>query len=284
MKEQVVESWEHFQVCAKEIDQSYKFVGTIAHAGIGVAFRGDSIANRQGPLKPTLLRHFDKVDDIHKALTIEKLTVRRFDNQAYEFLPPHEFFMRQDILSVIALMQHHGAPTRMLDWSKSIYVAAFFAVEKNPRDAGAIWLVNVAEVNKFMHNGTTDEDRNKVMENVCNRSRDLTGGIFDPIAEKRIIFSDRRLQSDRMIAQQGVFSFCENLLGDQQEIFEKVSAGVESANDKTFAFGRLVIPAKRKPEFLSHLEKMNITPASLFPGIDGVGRSIEKMVSLMVPA
>ena len=52
---------------------------------------------------------------------------REFRRRAHHFLadvPP-----RLDDLEWLALMQHHGAPTRLVDWTKSPYVAAFFAAE-----------------------------------------------------------------------------------------------------------------------------------------------------------
>ena len=43
---------------------------------------------------------------------------------------------------------------------------------------------------------------------------------------------------------------------------------------------KIVIPPKQKPEFLLRLRTMNITGASLFPGVDGLGMAIKELVSL----
>jgi len=38
-------------------------------------------------------------------------------------------------------MQHHGAPTRLLDATYSVYVAAYFALEETWNDC-AVWAIN----------------------------------------------------------------------------------------------------------------------------------------------
>lgn len=49
--------------------------------------------------------------------------------------PPEE----HDFISWLFWLQHYGMPTRLLDWSESILIAAFFAVINDPNEDGEIW-------------------------------------------------------------------------------------------------------------------------------------------------
>ena len=51
--------------------------------------------------------------------------------------PPTEF-----PLEWASIMQHHGAPTRLLDFSYSIYVAAYFAFERSVGKYAAVWSID----------------------------------------------------------------------------------------------------------------------------------------------
>ena len=81
-----------------------------------------------------------------------------------------------------------------------------------------------------------------------------------------------------MIAQQGLFTVCRNIMGDHGEMIDETFTRTDGAYDA--AYTQIVIPKAKKPEILRKLELFNITSSSLFPGIDGLGRSIGELVMM----
>ena len=75
----------------------------------------------------------------HEKLTLERRSIDSFRNTA-KFLshPGEEGALRDDIIALMVL-RHYGVPTRLLDWSMSPYVAAYFAVCNNPSEDDEIW-------------------------------------------------------------------------------------------------------------------------------------------------
>ncbi|MDI6642190.1 MAG: FRG domain-containing protein, partial [Elusimicrobiota bacterium] len=142
MDDKTIENWAHFIEIADHLD-----IGELSK--MGYVFRGHSDA--EWKLKPTLLRYIEKegiTEDI--ALGLEANALVEFVSQAHLHLSPNEFSLTKDNFSWWTVMQHYGAPTRLLDWTKSIYVAAYFAASNHLEKDGAIWLVHVNSVHKKM--------------------------------------------------------------------------------------------------------------------------------------
>ena len=66
--------------------------------------------------------------------------LRQFQRRAHHYCKDLPDFDQK--LDWLALMQHYGASTRLLDFSHSFYVAAYFAVENATKDS-AVWAVNL---------------------------------------------------------------------------------------------------------------------------------------------
>ena len=261
MNELEINSWQQFVKIAEALDVGDP--GTVAYA-----FRGHSIA--EWALQPSLLRKLGQEISEERALEVERKALEEFQSQAHLHLSTNTLSSTTDVVSWWTLMQHHGAPTRLIDWTRSIFVAAYFAVTSEPTMAGAIWGVHARTLSQLMTEKYGDVEfptfRNTIEQKF------LQSG-----AAPVLTFVHRKARTARMISQQGLFSICDNVLGDQGAILIDI---MPTKSDKPFIL-KLVIPASLKATFLRNLRGMNITANSLFPGLDGLGISIDEYVQVM---
>ncbi len=234
-------------------------------------FRGQSSAVWQ--LTPSFCRAFDQPCELkdgprlEKAFRVEKEALRAFKSRAHLFVPAHLLEKVRTTPCWWALMQHFSAPTRMLDWTISPYIAAYFACQLDSEAPGVVWYFCSRDLTEGIEKKygalppfytadapTRYED---LLKNLAG-SKDIVPLTFDYAT------------NDRIVAQQGRFTMGTNPL----QVHDCIGTNV---ND---AAGRFVIPAEQKRNFLLHLRAMNITGAALFPGTDGLGRSARENIWL----
>jgi FRG domain len=228
-------------------------------------------------LQPSLTRPLFVTDsairkfDYEGALKAERAILDEFQTHSTGRVPSGYFTNYEDLIGWWSLMQHYRAPTRLLDWTASPFVAAYFAVE-NPghwnRDA-AVWVVNAGMLNQGAGDGFS---ANEILR--LTRIEDVSGQEEVP----SICFIRRNRNTDRMIAQQGLFSLCRDpTINHAVALAARVSVAVEFRTRF-----RIIIRKELKPEFLWRLRGMNISPDALFPGIDGIGMSMHELVRLQL--
>ena len=110
-------------------------------------FRGHGRSSFE--LLPSLYR---RVSDVSRALELEGRLLREFDNRSRTI---REAAAARDPWEILFLMQHHRVPTRLLDWSRNLLIAAFFAVHDDKAweggdetDTPCVYVFNPHEWNK----------------------------------------------------------------------------------------------------------------------------------------
>lgn len=251
-KEIVITDWNHFE---KELNKlPYR----------EWVYRGHSDAN-QG-LKTSLYRLFD---DIQKIIRLHKGRARRFAKDEHEQLLIERFKTNAHLylnslpkdnepVEWLAIMQHYGAPTRLLDVTLSPYIASYFALETKHCDC-CVFAFNHAQL--------------KALDADVLDISDFKKSIFKNLKSEKgfIIPYVPRMSNERLEAQQGLFLIPSNNYETFEELLEHYGL-----NGK--ACIKFIIPMKLRYEGLQKLRGMNITSASLFPGLDGFCRSLKYQI------
>lgn len=222
---------------------------------------------------------------------LEPLLLRNFAQYAAD-----EIAEPQSIWHLLSIAQHYGLPTRLLDWSFSPLVAAYFATRTGDTDHdGAIWAVDYRKLHADL-----PDDYQEVLEmtethmldthllsnvNLEVEPRDSNGDDagFTPARtlndvaridelwrerwapdagpdEEYVMFFRPPAIDERIVTQSAVFSF----QSDPRLLLDR---WLEAHPDR---YRKIVIPGERKLEFRDKLDQMNVNHRSLFPDLAGL--------------
>lgn len=226
------------------------------------AFRGQQ--NAQWALLSSLSRYLGNfVPDRGNWRQREDRAIRIFRRKAHNYLTDPG--MLDDDFRCIALMQHHGAPTRLLDFTKSPYVAAFFAMEHATGDA-AVYALNTPAL--WQDRAVPKEHSGYTFKSIDPRKEGVFQQYF-ACNENDIVWAGEPMRMDRrLVAQSGTFV----MPGVLDKSLEEILSHYQS--DEVL-LRKFVLPAGVvRDEGMRALYRMNITNATLFPDLDGLAKSL----------
>ena len=234
------ESWEEFQ-CVKELNALMKFLSYADKVGLKVP------ANQN--VRRLLEHNFHNIFDSENGIWPEK-----------------EFY------ELMALAQHYGIPTRVLDWSYDYRVSLYFAIKnilndnyltsKKPEN-GVLWAFNY----KYF--------------NPC----------YMPITKSHCTeyYRPEYNTNPNLNAQKGLFTFMIKWVWEDatqpydqfiEEFLEEYNGSGRKMPKTEQVFYKFIIPEDEKPNILKELYSEGYSEEYLFPGYSGVSQTIENRVKL----
>jgi hypothetical protein len=172
----------------------------------------------------------------------------------------------------LTLAQHHGLPTRLMDWTFSPYIAMHFATANLERFAvdGIIWAVDYVKVHATLPAALRQELENEGADLFTVEMLDRAAPAFNELEQAHggplLLFLEPPSVNDRVVNQYALLS-----------VTSRATTRVDDwlARHPDLAV-RYIIPAELKWEIRDKLDQANITERVLFPGLDGLSRWLKR--------
>lgn len=202
----------------------------------------------------------------------------------------------KSVWHLLAVVQHHGLPTRLVDWTRSPLVAAYFATAGSPEVDGVVWMVDYRGAHDLLPEGIQAIRRREApdvfdidalaevefeIEHEAGLDAAPTAGagdgrgsgvlhllaIKDALAafdshhsEPCVIFFEPPAIDERIVNQSSVFSVLSDPTLPMDEWLERHPR----------LYREVIVPGELKAEFRDKLDQANINQRVLFPGLDGL--------------
>jgi hypothetical protein len=167
--------------------------------------------------------------------------------------------------------QHHGLPTRLIDWTYSPFIAMHFATANTDKydTDGVIWKIDFVKVNQLVPSPFSvlleEEKCNAFTLEMLEKVVSLTD--FDRLfQENQVLFFEPPSLDERIINQFALFS----VMNNPTNILD------EWLGQRPDLYRRIIIPKELKLEVRDKLDQANITERVLFPGLDGLAKWLKR--------
>lgn len=225
-------------VRVRKLEDYISFVRKQQAIGHTSIYRGQS---RDFPLLPNVARFREFLDD-EDVSDIEQSLYTDFCRGAVSF--------RKDIPAndweVLAMAQHHGLPTRLMDWSRNPLVALWFSVASRRSDEGesVVWV----------HEPDDDD---------YVAPKELSAS---PFKLQRYVVFEPSHATPRIRAQDGVFT--------AHPISTRGTKPFDTTGRHRSCMKKIIVPGSIRENLLYDLEYLGFHQSSIFPDLDGLTQKI----------
>lgn len=244
-------------------------------------FRGEN--KKYDQLETSLERAFRlKISNDDSINEFEKKLINEFKRSCNLYIKDIKYIPdEENTVEWLALMQHHGAPTRLLDWSYSFFIAIFFALERpeskekisKNNNYSYVWAIDSEWLRKKLKHSWTNTEKNNI--HTKKREKIYKKYIFNDEPKTAVYLINPYELNERLVIQQGVFlcpgdlskDFMGNLKGNFYDIEDNLEAKIKLYK----------IDLSKRKDILKKLYRMNINRATLFPGLDGFAESLRTL-------
>jgi FRG domain len=246
------------------LNSSDELIAFLRTHGSHAWYRGHS-DDKQYTLTPGLLRPRDHGRPDHELL-------HNFMTRSSAFVGTPR---SDDYSAWVSLAQHHGLPTRALDWSESFLTALFFAVcdaeteinRPSPSADAAVWLLDPKRLNSIYAPGTTGVFGEAELPVQLAHEFATLGQNAKSTSQLSGVFAYRpRYLNPRMAAQKAAFTWHVH------------DAPLEAHAAAHEFLRKILIPGRIKSELLKHVTVMGVSESTLFPDLEGVARELKRRI------
>lgn len=251
-------------------------------------FRGVRDSNWQHI--PLVFRKFlySQKDDSSRKIQVSGAIYLTSENEILEHFLKESYslclgFSRDDRAMGLQFAQHYGVPTRLLDFTDNPLVALFFCCHELDDSEGYISLIHYKN---FMQWSFSEQEfrrktRKEVIEHIVNDQIYLLKECDNPKLKPILItpsYIDQRMsaQSSRfMLWGESDNSLEEMIAENNYMILSPDNTVYYQLHDERF-FSKIFVDKNAKRSIMEELELMNINEKTIFPGLDGIGKYIER--------
>lgn len=246
-----------------------QLVGVFSELNSNWIFRGqrDSSWN----IESSLERFLKPIGFSEFARKLEDYFISEFRARAHHYISRD--MLPRTKLGWLSLMQHHGVPTRLIDFTEAPFIALFFAFDGHDgaENDAAVWAFNFSKIDNDSFDylkrfGRLSEDYEWVKSN-----RDQAFDKYvDGNSHELLWVTEPDLHNLRLENQKGTFLLSGKLDKAVMDYLEYESTHGEATAKK------FVIPGCFRSDIFRLLNSMGIDNRRIYPGLDGLAKDLAR--------